>query len=309
VAHSDFHRHVAAVRRFNRFYTRRIGVLQEHLLQSPYSLTEARLIYELAHHEQTTATALGTELGIDAGYLSRLLAGLRKRGLIEKKASESDARQSLIKLSARGHEAFAQLDAGSQKEVGTMLQDLPAETHARLVEAMDAIEGLLGTRPERKAPYLLRPHRAGDMGWVVRSHAEAYTSEYGWNEQFEALVAEIVAKFIREFDSKRERCWIAEKDGENVGSVFLVEKSRTVAQLRLLLVDPKARGLGIGARLVDECARFARQAGYRKIWLWTHSILHAARHIYEKAGYRLVSEAKHRSFGPEVLGQNWELDL
>ena len=309
MAESDFPRRVAAMRRFNRFYTRQIGVLQEHLLESPYSLAEARVLYELANHEQTTATELGAELGLDAGYLSRLLRGLRKRGLIKKKSSETDARQSLLRLSARGQEAFARLDAGSQKEAGAMLKDLPEETQARLLEAMHTIEGLLGAVPERKAPYLLRPHHPGDMGWVVRSHAELYTREYSWNEQFEALVAEIVAKFIREFDPKRERCWIAEKDAENVGSVFLVEKSRTVAQLRLLLVEPKARGLGIGARLVEECARFARHAGYRKITLWTHSILHPARHIYEKAGYRLVGEEAHRRFGPEVMGQTWEVEL
>ena len=309
MAEADFQQRVEAVRRFNRFYTKQIGVLQEHLLKSPFSLAAARVIYELAHHEQTTATELGAELGLDAGYLSRILRGFQKRGLIEKKPSKTDGRQSLLRLTARGQEAFAKLNRDSGTEVGAMLQDLPEESQSRLVAAMHTIEGLLGAQPEHKVPYLLRPHRPGDMGWVVQRHGELYAQEYGWDERFEALVAEIVAKFIRELDPKRERCWIAEKDGGNVGSVFLVEKSRTVAQLRLLLVEPKARGLGIGARLVDECARFARQVGYRKIMLWTNSVLHAARHIYEKAGYRLVHEEPHHSFGQDLVGQTWELEL
>lgn len=309
MAETDFPARVEAVRRFNRFYTRQIGVLQEGLLQSPFSLTEARVLYELAHQKETTATALGEELGLDAGYLSRILRGFQKQGLIDKKPSETDGRQSLLRLTASGKKAFARIDKDSQREIGAMLQSLPAAGQSRLIEAMGTIEELLGARPEPRVPYILRPHQPGDMGWVVQLHGALYAKEYGWDEQFEALIAEIVAQFLRSFDPKRERCWIAEKDGENVGSVFLVRESDTVAKLRLLLVDPKARGLGIGARLVDECTRFARQVGYRKITLWTNSVLHAARRIYEAACFRLVHEEAHHSFGHDLTGQTWELDL
>jgi len=302
---------VEAVRRFNRFYTKQIGVLQEHLLRSPYSLTEARVLYELAHHEQATATAtdLGAALGLDAGYLSRILSSFQKQGLLERKTSETDGRRSLLRLTPRGRNAFGKIDAASHNDVGAMLRNLPPDAQSRLVAAMHTIEALLGAPPDQRAPYFLRPHRAGDMGWVVQRHGVLYAQEYGWDEQFEALVAEIVAKFMRQHDPKRERCWIAEQDGENIGSVFLVKKSEGVAQLRLLLVEPQARGVGIGTRLVNECGRFARQAGYRKITLWTNSVLHAARKIYEKAGYRLVLEGPHHSFGADLIGQTWELEL
>lgn len=306
---TDFDQRVEAVRRFNRFYTRQIGVLQEHLLQSPFSLAEARVIYELAHHEQTTATELTEELRLDAGYLSRILSGFQRRGLIEKKRSEIDGRQTLLRLTEKGQQAFAQLNAASHSQVGAMLRELSPEDQKRLVEAMHTIGGLLGAQPEHKVPYILRPPQPGDMGWVVHRHGALYAQEYGWDEQFEALVADIVAKFIRHYDPKRERCWIAEKDGENVGSVFLVKRSKTVAQLRLLLVEPKARGLGLGTRLVNECVRFARQVGYRKIMLWTNDVLHAARRIYEKTGFRLVHEEPHHSFGHALVGQTWELKL
>ncbi len=309
MAESDFDQRVAAVRRFNRFYTKQIGVLHEGLLRSPFSLTEARVLYELAQREKPTATELGRELALDAGYLSRILHGFKKRGLIDKKADEADGRQSLLWLTAQGKEAFATLNARSRHEIGTMLSDLPAAEQSRLIGAMHTIEELLGAQPEQKAPYLLRPHQSGDMGWVVHRHGVLYAQEYGWDEQFEALVASIVAQFIQRYDSKRERCWIAEKDGENVGSVFLVKQSKTVAKLRLLLVEPKARGLGIGRRLVSECVRFARHVGYRTITLWTNSVLHAARHIYEETGFRLVHEEPHHSFGHDLLGETWELKL
>ena len=309
MASSTLEQRVAAVRRFNRFYTRQIGVLQEHLLKSPFSLTEARVIYELAQREQASATELGTEVGLDAGYLSRILRGFEKRGFIDKQPSPADGRRTLLQLTAGGREAFARLNADARQEVETMLGDLPADAQVRLVQALGTIEGLLGAQPERKAPYILRHHRSGDMGWVVQRHGALYAQEYGWDEQFEALVAEIVARFVRRYDPKRERCWIAERDGENVGSVFLVRRSATVAQLRLLLVEPSARGLGIGKRLVDECTRFARQVGYRKIMLWTNSVLDAARHLYERAGYRLVDEERHHSFGHDLVGQTWELKL
>lgn len=309
MADADFQHRVAAVRRFNRFYTKQIGLLQEHLLHSPFSLTEARVIYELAHHTETTATALGAELGLDAGYLSRILRAFQKRGIIQKQRSKTDGRETLLRLSARGQDAFAKLNADSHHDIGALLHALPSDAQSRLVDAMQAIEDLLGAQPERTAPYILRPHRPGDMGWVVGRHGTLYAQEYDWDQTFEALVAEIVARFIRRFDPQRERCWIAEKNGANVGSVFLVKKSSTVGQLRLLLVEPSARGLGIGGRLVDECTHFARQVGYRKIVLWTNSVLHAARRIYEHAGYRLTAEEPHHSFGQDLIGQTWELTL
>jgi DNA-binding MarR family transcriptional regulator/N-acetylglutamate synthase-like GNAT family acetyltransferase len=300
---------IEAVRRFNRFYTKKIGVLHEGLLRSPFSLAEARVLYELAHRASPTAVELARELGLDAGYLSRILRGFERRGFLAKSRSATDGRQNLLALTKRGRAAFAPLDAGSRAEIGAMLGRLSAADQTRLIETMGAIERLLGGAPAPKAPYLLRDHRPGDFGWVVQRHGALYAEEYGFDATFEALVAEIVAKFIRELDPRRERCWIAERDGANVGSVFLVEKSRNVAKLRLLLVEPSARGLGIGARLVEECLRFARQAGYRKITLWTNSVLHAARHLYEAAGFQLVDEAPHHSFGQDLVGETWELTL
>jgi DNA-binding MarR family transcriptional regulator/N-acetylglutamate synthase-like GNAT family acetyltransferase len=300
---------VDAVRRFNRLYTRRIGALRPGLLDSPFSLAEARLLYELAHRERPAAAELARDLGLDAGYLSRLLRGLERRRLISRERSQSDARQSLLSLTAAGRRTFATLDTRSSAEVRAMLGKLSAAGQRRLVEAMRDVERLLGAAPEPKVAYLLRPHRPGDMGWVVHRHAALYAQEYGWDERFEALVAKIVAKFIDDFDPKRERCWIAERDGAIVGSAFLVKRSPTIAQLRMLYVEPDARGLGIGKRLVDECERFAREKGYKKIVLWTNSILHAARHIYEAAGYRLVAAEPHHSFGHRLVGQTWELKL
>ena len=301
--------YVEAVRRFNRFYTKQIGVLHEGLLRSPFPLTEARVIYELAHHEKTTATELCNELGLDAGYLSRILRSFKKRNLINKQLSQTDGRQNLLSLTERGQEAFATLNARSHNEVGTMLSALSAADQTHLVKAMHTIEDLLGAQPEHKAPYLLRIHQPGDMGWVVYRHAVLYIEEYGWDEQFEALVAGIVAKFIQSYNPKQEHCWMVEMEGEIVGSVFLVKQSKTVAKLRLLLVEPKSRGLGLGTRLVRECIHFARQVGYRKIVLWTNNVLHAARHIYEKAGFRMVHQQPHHSFGHDLIGQTWELKL
>jgi DNA-binding MarR family transcriptional regulator/N-acetylglutamate synthase-like GNAT family acetyltransferase len=300
---------VDVVRRFNRFYTRRIGALRAGLLDSPFPLAEARLLYELAHRSHPTAAELARDLGLDAGYLSRMLRGLERRRLITRSRSASDARQSLLALTATGRRAAATLDARSSAEVRAMLGKLPDAGQRRLVEAMGDVERLLGAAPGPSAPYLLRPHQPGDMGWVVHRHGALYAQEYGWDERFEALVANIVAKFIDDFDPQRERCWIAERDGGIVGAVFLIAKSPTVAQLRMLYVEPAARGLGIGKRLVDECERFAREKGYRKIVLWTNSCLHAARHIYEAAGYRLVAEEPHHSFGHRLVGQTWELKL
>jgi DNA-binding MarR family transcriptional regulator/GNAT superfamily N-acetyltransferase len=306
---ADLYRRIEAVRRFNRFYTQQIGVLQERLLRSPFSLAEGRLIYELAHRGETTATDLRAQLGLDPGYLSRLLQGLKNRGLIDRRVSREDGRQNLLSLNEKGKKAFATIHVRSRNEIGGMLNPLSPADQNRLVKAMDTIEELLGARPEQKAPYLLRSHQPGDMGWVVQRHGVIYSEEYRWDEQFEALVAGIVSKFIQKYDPQKERCWIAEKEGENVGSVFLVKRSKRIAKLRLLLVDPKARGLGIGSRLVEECIRFARQVGYRKIVLWTNHVLLAARHIYEKIGFRLVHEEPHHSFGHDLIGETWELVL
>jgi DNA-binding MarR family transcriptional regulator/N-acetylglutamate synthase-like GNAT family acetyltransferase len=309
MARGDLDQCIDAVRSFNRFYTKQIGVLREGLLESPFSLTEVRVLYELAHRGEPTAAEICKDLGLDAGYLSRILRGFERRGLVLKAASKVDGRQTLLSLTAQGRKAFAPLNARSQDEVAAMLSRLSGAEQDRLVGAMRTIETLLGARPEPKVPYLLRPHQPGDMGWVVHRHGVLYAQEYGWDETFEALVAEIAATFIQRFDAKRERCWIAEREGENVGSVFLVQKSRTVAKLRLMYVEPKARGMGIGGRLVSECIRFARQVGYRKIVLWTNSVLTAARHIYKKAGFRLVRAEPHHSFGHDLIGETWELKL
>jgi DNA-binding MarR family transcriptional regulator/GNAT superfamily N-acetyltransferase len=308
-AESDSARRIEAVRGFNRFYTQRIGVLREGLLRSPYSLTEVRVLYEISRRDETTAVEMRNDLGLDAGYLSRILRDFARKGLVEKRPSKSDGRQSLLRLTKKGQKDFATLDARQNEEVNAALNNLSSSEQSRLIEAMRTIQRLLSSQPERKVPYILRPHHPGDMGWVVHRHGVLYSQEYGWDEHFEALVAQIVADFIKNFDPKRERCWIAERDGEIVGSVFLVKKSKTVGQLRLLLVEPKARGLGIGSRLVDECIRFARRVGYRKIMLGTNDVLDAARHIYEQADFRLVKEEAHHSFGHDLVGQNWELTL
>lgn len=300
---------IEAVRRFNRFYTRQIGVLREGWADSPFSLAEVRVLYELAHHDDLTAAELGNELGLDRGYLSRILQGFEKRGFIRKTRSEKDARQTHLTLTPKGRKVFAPLNSRSQQDVGAMLDSLSATDQRTLLESMERIERLLGKKAEPKVPYMLRAHHPGDMGWVTHRHGVLYSQEYGWDEHFEALVAQITSDFIKNFDPKRERCWIAERDGEIVGSVFLVKKTKTIAQLRLLLVEPKARGLGIGKRLVEECIRFARQKGYRKIVLWTNDVLKVARRVYEDAGFKLVREEPHHSFGYDLVGQYWELTL
>ena len=302
---------VAAVRQFNRFYTREIGVLHERLLKSPFSLTEVRVLYELAHRQEPTAVELCQELGLDAGYLSRILLGFEKRGLMRRTPCSDDGRRSLLALTTQGRAAFAPLDARSNEEVSLMLSRRSPGQRKRLVESMRAISEILGDAQERKSSYILRPHRPGDMGWVIHRHGVLYSQEHGYDEHFEALVAEIAANFIQNLDPKRERCWIAEREGEIVGSVFLVKKSKskTVAKLRMLLVEPAARGLGIGKHLVNECVSFARKSGYKKIILWTQSDLHAARSIYKQAGFRLIDEKKHHSWGRDLVAEIWELKL
>jgi DNA-binding MarR family transcriptional regulator/GNAT superfamily N-acetyltransferase len=301
---------VEIVRRFNRFYTRQIGLLNEGLLDSPFSLTEVRALYEMAHREQPTAADLCKELGLDAGYASRILRGFEKQGLIEKKNSARDARQSLLKLSRKGRKAFEPLESRSDQQVGAMLGKLSPAKQEDLIHGMRTIESVLGPKVKSASAYVLRQHRPGDMGWVVQRHGELYWREYRYDERFEALVAKIAGDFIENLDPERERCWIAERDGENVGSVFLVQKSKTISKLRLLLVEPSARGLGIGGRLVSECVRFAREAGYKKMTLWTQGELTAARAIYQKAGFELVGKKQHRSWGrKDLVGETWELRL
>jgi DNA-binding MarR family transcriptional regulator/GNAT superfamily N-acetyltransferase len=300
---------VEAVRRFNRFFTRRIGVLREGLMHSPYSLTEARILFEIARGAEVSASGLSRELGLDPGYLSRILSRLEGRGLLEKVRSEADGRRRLLSLTPEGEEAFAMLDERSREEVADMLKELSEGDQRRLLEAMQTIEDTFEKAFKFSEPFVLRPPEPGDMGWVVHRHGVLYAQEYGWDERFEALVARIVADFIEDYDPAKERSWIAEMGGERVGCVFLVRESDTIAKLRLLLVEPGARGLGLGTRLVEECIRFARRTGYKTLTLWTNSVLDAARHIYEGQDFKLVEEEEHHSFGRDLVGQNWELAL
>ncbi|MGZ3328927.1 MAG: bifunctional helix-turn-helix transcriptional regulator/GNAT family N-acetyltransferase [Xanthobacteraceae bacterium] len=300
---------VSAVRAFNRFYTRKLGVLDQQLLKSPFSLSEARVLYELAHRGNLAAKEIGIELGLDPGYLSRIVQKFDEDGLITRKPLAADRRQYQLSLTAKGRQAFARLERSSQDDVASMLAALSPDGAARLIEAMTVIEHLLGAPQSPAPPAILRDPRPGDMGWVVQSHGELYAREYGFDASFEALVAEIAAKFLASFDASRERCWIADIDGTQVGSVFLVRHTDDVAKLRLLLVDPAGRGQGLGRRLVGECISFARQCGYRKITLWTQSILLAARKIYQDAGFVLVATEPHRSFGQSLIGETWEREL
>ena len=303
-------RQVAAVRAFNRFYTRRAGVLDEGHLGSPFSLTEVRVLYELAHDPGTTASVLQRRLNLDAGYLSRLVNTFEKRALLTRTPSPSDGRRSLLTLTDLGRTTFAELDARANADIGKLLAPLAPEASERLLRAMQTIRASLGDEPSEPG-YTLRPHRAGDMGFVVYRQALVYAREYGWNAHFEALISRIVADFLDDFDPAREHCWIAEREGEIAGSVFLVRNPERAgaAKLRLLYVEPSARGLGIGARLVHECTLFARAAGYHAVTLWTNSVLTAARRLYEREGYQLVHEAPHRAFGKELIEQTWELTL
>ncbi|HLJ75583.1 MAG TPA: helix-turn-helix domain-containing GNAT family N-acetyltransferase [Thermoanaerobaculia bacterium] len=300
---------VAAVREFNRFYTTKIGVLDEGFLHTPFSLAQGRVLYELAHQENPSATDIAAALGLDSGYLSRILSSFARQRLIAKTTSSADRRKSILHLTDKGQQAFATLNSESRRQIGAMLSALSEGDQARLVESMRTIETLLDAKPQSGSSIVLRPPEPGDMGWVVQRQGILYAQEYGWDERFEALCARIVADFVDHLDPKRERCWIAERDGENVGSVFVVKKSKTVAKLRLLFVEASARGLGIGNRLVEECVRFARNAGYRKMMLWTNDVLHAARRIYIRNGFKLIREEKHHSFGRDLVGQYWELKL
>ena len=298
---------IDAIRRFNRFYTRRIGALQPQYLSSPYSLPQARVLYELGQRGECTASELGADLDLDLGYLSRLVQGLKRNGLVLGEAAKEDARRVRLTLTTKGRKAYQQLDARSRDEVGAMLAKMGASEQTRLVDALQAVEGVL--EKKKHGQVTLRAHRPGDMGWVIGAHGRIYAAEYGWDERFEALVAEIAARFINEFDHQRERCWIAELNGEPVGCVFVVRKSKSVAKLRLLIVEPKARGIGLGRRLVNECIAFARDRGYRKLVLWTQSNLVAARSIYKATGFKLVQRQVHQDFGVKLTGEYWELTL
>ena len=308
-AHRPPRREIGAVRQFNRFYTRRIGILQEGLLASPFSLAEVRVLYEIAHRDQPTAKDLRDELGMDRGYLSRVLARFERSGLLRRRRSEADGRESLLSLTPKGRRTFAPLEARSDEDVSSMLRTLPSPRRRDLVSAMTSIEELLSPGKAPAPRWRLRRHRPGDMGWIVHRHGVLYAQEYGWDETFEALVAKIVAEFIEKLDPERERCWIADRDGKILGSVFLVRKTDTVAKLRLLYVEPDARSLGIGARLISDCVAFARACEYERLVLWTQSNLSAARHLYEKAGFRLTGKESHHSFGHDLVAETWELRL
>jgi DNA-binding MarR family transcriptional regulator/GNAT superfamily N-acetyltransferase len=304
---------IAAVRRFNRYYTRQIGVLRKTFLDSPYSLGEARVLYEIASRRTPTASDIARSLDLDRGYLSRVLRNFEKRGLIRRRTSSKDARQSYLALTARGRKSFIPLDARSQRNTAAMLSKLAPADQGRLIAAMATIETLLEGQvqgePAKERNYILRPPRPGDFGWIVKRNAELYAQDYGWLEPFEGVCAQIVADFVNKYDENRERGWIAEMDGENVGAVMLADDGDGVARLRLLFVEPGARGLGIGARLTDEAVRFARGAGYRKITLWTHSVLTVARHIYQSAGFKLMRSEEHQSWGQPVVSEHWDLEL
>lgn len=300
---------VAQVRQFNRFYTRQIGALNREFLDSEFSLTDVRVLYELRHHDRLTASVLGQTLALDAAYLSRILREFERKGLLVKSPSKADRRETHLRLSAKGRKVFDAIEARQQSAVADMLRALPGDEQQHVVDSMQQIERLLEQSHATEQTYVLRDPRPGDIGWIVHRHGALYHQEYGWDEQFEVLVAEIAADFAKRHDPRRERCWVAEHQGEIVGSIFCVEKSKTVAKLRLLYVEPSARHLGIGTRLVDECIRFARQAGYVKMTLWTQSVLSAARRVYERAGFTLVQEEPHHSFGADLVAQTWELDL
>ena len=300
---------IAAVRRFNRRYTRTIGALREGLLDSRFSLAEARVLYELAQRGETNATELIRELDIDAGYLSRILRRFEHDRLIRRNTAENDRRQSVVSITRSGRDAFAPLDERARDQVRGLLAAMPEQAQTALLAAMGRIETLLPGAPRAASPWLLREPRPGDIGWVIARHGALYSEEYGYNHRFEALVAKVAGAFLESHDPARERCWIAERDGVNIGSVFLVREQDELARLRLLIVEPAARGLGVGKRLVEECISFARSVGYRRITLWTNDVLKAARGIYAAAGFRMVSSEPDEAFGPRIVSEDWELDL
>jgi DNA-binding MarR family transcriptional regulator/GNAT superfamily N-acetyltransferase len=302
--------HVLALRRFSRFFTRQLGLLDEHLLGSGFSLTEVRVLYEIAHQPGLTAVDLRRELAVDAGYLSRMLRRLVAQSLVKRSAHATDARSSTLAITAKGRQALAPLERASSARAAELIAHLDPASAGELRGALRTVERALS--PAARAtpePIVLRPHQVGDMGWIVHRQGLLYAQEYGWDQTFEAMVAEIAARFVREFEPQHEHCWIAEQGGRIVGSAFVVRKSARVAQLRMLYVEPAARGQGLGARLVDECIRFARSKQYKTLMLWTNDVLRAARHVYETRGFVLQKEERHRAFGKSLVGQYWALAL
>ncbi len=308
-SNTDLATDVAAMRRFTRFFTRQLKVIEPKHLHTSFSLPEARVVYELAQRSPLSPGQLAKDLDIDAGQLSRLLQTLEQRDVISRTAAANDKRQIDIALTAKGRSAFAELNARTEAHVEQQLKTLDAAGRARVIGAMARIERELGAEQRRRPVAVLRTHRPGDIGWIISRHGALYHHEYGWDISFEQLVAEIAAQFLKSYDPQRERCWIAEIDGEPVGTVMLVKGGDTLAKLRLLIVEPSARGLGIGRALTNECLRFAREAGYTRITLWTQSILVAARSIYRAAGFQLIKEEPHHSFGVDLIGETWERDL
>ncbi len=309
MAGSTLESRIEAVRRFSRFYTRRIGVLEETLLHSPFTLPEGRLVYEISNRDAPTAQELCHDLGLDPGYVSRLLKSLEKRGCIARERSATDKRATRLTLTAKGQKLWGAMNQQSKEDLANLLSGLPAAKQQELVAALETVERLLEEPDEKRAAYVLRPHLPGDMGWIIRRQTQLYAQEHGWNGSFESILAEIAGKFVANYDPRRERCWIAERNGEIVGSVFLVKAGKATGQLRMLYVEPSVRGLGIGGRLVGECIEDARTKGYRRLILWTNDILAAARKIYIAAGFRLEKEERHHSFGQKLVGQYWSLDL
>ena len=300
---------VLAIRHFNRFYTQQFGFLQRRMLTSKYSLVECRVLYELAQCDATTATEIASDLGLDAGYLSRIIKRLEGDGLVEKVRCEADGRSQRLSLTDSGKREARLLADMSNNDIGARLEGLDTDTLHDVLKAMKKIEDTLGNKHEDRKAVIIRSHRPGDIGWVVKAHGEIYEVEHDFNENFEALVARIAADFINDYDPECEHCWIAELDGENVGCIFLVKDTDETAKLRLLLLTPKARGLGLGKKLVDECLNFAKRAGYSRVELWTNGALHTARHIYQKAGFKMISEDEHTDFGPPQIGQYWRLEF
>jgi len=300
---------IEAIRRFNRFYTQKIGVLREGLLGSPFSLTEARVLYELATRERPSASALIADLALDAGYVSRILKRFERNGYLVRRIARDDSRRRELSLTAAGRRAFARIDDRSRRDLSDLIKPLDAPLRAELIAAMRTIHAALDPTSSSPAPVVLRSHRPGDIGWVVQRHGELYAREYRWNDEFEALVARIAGEFIERFDAAGERCWIAERGARRIGCVFVVRESRTVAKLRMLLVEPEARGTGLGRRLVEQCLAFARKAGYRKLALWTQHNLRPARALYASCGFRLVDARKHHAFGHDLVAETWELRL
>ena len=309
MARSTLASRIEAVRRFSRFYTRRIGVLEETLLHSQFTLPEGRLVYEIANRDQPTAQELCRDLALDPGYVSRMLQGLQRRGCVARRQSVKDRRETKLTLTAKGQRLWGAMNERSRQDIADLLAGLPSARQEKLVAALETIEKLLDEPPEKRAPFTLRPHQPGDMGWIIRRQTQLYATEFGWDGRFEALLADIAGKFIAKFDPNRENCWLAERNGEIAGSVFLVKAGKTTGQLRMLYVEPSARGLGIGQALVQACIDDARAKGYRKLILWTNDILVSARKIYIAAGFQLVKQERHNSFGKKLVGQYWSLDL